>query len=127
MRHYRKHQKGRVKSVYTYEDGKHWFIHRMLLAAPAGMNVDHVNGNVLDNRRANLRLCSVAENQRNIGKRVTNTSGYKGVYKQGKSWVAEITVDRKTFYLGAFQTPLLAHGAYAQAARKYHGDFARVE
>ena len=90
--------------------------------------VDHINGNPLDNRRTNLRVCTNAENMRNRGKNKNNTSGFKGVtyFKFAKLWKAQIKVDRKGVFLGYFKTPEAAHQAYCEAAAKYHGDFAKT-
>lgn len=89
--------------------------------------VDHINGNTLDNRRCNLRLATVKENTRNQQISKKNTSGYKGVgwSKRDRRWVARITVDGKAVYLGSFDRPEDAHSAYCEAAKKYHGEFAR--
>jgi hypothetical protein len=91
-------------------------------------HIDHINGNRIDNRRANLRFCVSAENARNRGKQKNNKSGYKGVYNDGKSpnWAANIRVDKKTIYIGTFKNIIDAARAYNRAATKYHGDFARL-
>ena len=61
-------------------------MHREITNAPKGMEVDHINGNPLDNRKENLRICTNQQNAMNRGKRSDNTSGYKGVsYKKKKS------------------------------------------
>ena len=56
-------------------------LHRLILDAPPGKHVDHINGDTLDNRKCNLRLCSIRENLLNRGPNKNNTSGYKGVMK----------------------------------------------
>lgn len=89
--------------------------------------VDHINGNGLDNRWANLRLASVAQNMANSKARVDNKSGIKGVQQQknkSSTWMARITVNRKNIYIGTYATKQEAHQAYLAAAKKYHGDFA---
>ena len=103
-------------------------MHREILGLTTGDGRigDHVNGNVCDNRRENLRVCNECENQHNQGKRKTNTSGFKGVYfnKTEKRWKARIMTNNKQKSLGGFATPELAYEAYQQAALKFHGDFA---
>jgi hypothetical protein len=90
---------------------------------------DHKNGNTLDNRRSNLRIASKADNNRNMRITDRNKSGYKGVYKHQltERWVARISVNNKSIYLGIFKSPEEAHGAYCKAAVKYFGEFARFE
>jgi hypothetical protein len=103
-------------------------MHREIAAPLQGFQVDHINHNTLDNRRANLRVCSRAENLRNKQKRKLGASGFKGVawcpYK--KRWRADIMVDGKNIYLGRYKTPQEAASAYDEGARKYHGEFACV-
>lgn len=103
-------------------------MHREILGAPKDMDVDHVNLNKLDNRRVNLRLCKMSQNIANSGKRKNNTSGYKGVSwsKQNKKWYACIKVNRKTIDLGRYDNILDAVEAHDVAAKKYFGEFARI-
>ncbi len=106
-------------------------MHRLLVAAPPDLHVDHIDGNPLNNQRANLRICLPRENACNY--RVTNAaSGFKGVHldrirdKRGspKRWRASITSNRKKIELGRFATPAEAAVAYDTAALKYFGEFA---
>lgn len=94
---------------------------------PAGMEIDHVNLNRLDNRIKNLRLATHSENLRNVGIWSHNTSGRKGVhwYKARNRWVAEIHVNKKRIFLGYFANIEDAAKAYSEASVKYHGEFAR--
>lgn len=90
--------------------------------------IDHVNMDRSDNRIANLREATYAENAQNATKRPTNTSGYKGVswsFSKGK-WTARIVSDMRIRVLGYFDTPEAAHAAYMKAANRYHGAFARL-
>lgn len=91
------------------------------------VQVDHRNAIKDDNRWANLRLATCSENMHNQGKRRHNKSGYKGVcwHRGARKWVAQIKVDWKIKYLGLYDTPQAAHAAYCEAAKKYHGEFAR--
>jgi hypothetical protein len=103
---------------------KHW-LHRYIISAPEGMYVDHINCNTLDNRRENLRLCTMTENMRNRGKYHNNTVGYRGVtfHKRDNRFQAQIRIDGKRLFLGYFLTAEDAHEAYKEASIKYHGEF----
>lgn len=89
--------------------------------------IDHINGDSMDNRIVNLRLATPTQNARNCEKSKINTSGFKGVTRYRKKWRAAISVDNRKLWLGLFETPQAAHEAYAKAARKYHGEFARLD
>jgi hypothetical protein len=89
--------------------------------------VDHVNGLPSDNRIANLRLCTQAENLHNSRIKKTSTSGLKGAMRNGNGWMAQIRHDGVRTYLGWFSTPEAAAAAYQDAAIKYHGSFARTK
>lgn len=101
-------------------------MHREILDAPAGLQVDHINGDTLDNRRSNLRLATNAQNVMNSGVRADNHSGFKGVSRSRSGWVARVTLSGKTTYLGWFKTPEEAHAAYSASAKVMHGEFART-
>ena len=117
------HAKNRQITVY---------LHRVILERILGRELvkgelaDHINGNPLDNRRANLRVATPLQNSHNRGVRRDSVSGYKGVrwIERKKRWVAFISINGKMTYLGMFTTPELAHAAYCEAAKKYHGEFA---
>lgn len=88
--------------------------------------IDHINGNGLDNRRANLRLATVAQNAWN-SKRRNSRSGYKGVWFAADKgmWRAAIVYHGKRIHLGYFKDKIAAAKAYDDAARKYYKQFAR--
>jgi hypothetical protein len=92
------------------------------------MQVDHINGNTLDNRKENLRICTQNQNGKNRLLNKNNVSGYKGVtYKKAnKLWCAQIVVNYHKMYLGLFTTAEAAALAYNEAAKKYHGEFAKL-
>ncbi len=102
-------------------------MHRLLANPKKGEHIDHANGNTLDNRRSNLRICSHAENMRNRAGSRFSKSGIKGVSldRCGK-WRARIEFDHKRYDLGFFDSAQQAATAYAVAATKLHGDFARA-
>jgi HNH endonuclease len=103
------------------------FMHRHICAAVPGLEVDHVNGDGLDNQRANLRQCTHRDNIRN-GKKHKHAkhSKYKGVKKHGAGWCAEIHYDGHTHYLGTFTYESYAALAYNEAAHSVYGEFARL-
>lgn len=103
-------------------------MHRQITKAPKGMDVDHINGNGLDNRRENLRVCTHAENLRNKIKSINNTSGYKGVWfnKVGKKWIVHLYFDGKNHHIGQFDTKEDAAMAYDISAINKFGEFAKT-
>ena len=107
-------------------NGKNRYMHRMILCAKSGEEVDHINGNKLDNRRANIRLCNRRQNQINIGLISTNKSGFKGVswIKRRAKWSANISLNNHSVTLGYFDDAVLAAHAYDKAARENFGQFA---
>lgn len=105
------------------------YMHREIMkVTDRNKHVDHINGNGLDNRKSNLRICSVSQNTRNRrNNNKNNSSGYTGVCKHpcGK-WEAYIHHHRKKIYLGIYDTPKDAAIARDNAAVKYHKEFARL-
>lgn len=102
-------------------------LHRLILSSPKGVLVDHINGNPLDNRKRNLRLCNDTGNARNANKRKDNTSGFKGVtfHKDTGKWQASIRANGNPKYLGLFDTKEEAAKIYDAACLEYHGEFAK--
>lgn len=97
-----------------------------VLNPATGMLADHKSGDTLDNRRSNLRSATGAENARN--RRPKRRPYPKGVCPStcGVTFQASIVAKGKRYYLGTFKTPEAAGAAYAEAARKLHGEFGRV-
>ena len=104
------------------------YMHRMVNKTPKNMSTDHVNGDKLDNRRANLRTCNQTQNNANSKLRAANTSGHKGVtwHKKAQKWQAQIGVKGKCVYLGQFTEKQRAIEAYIRAATEHFGEFANV-
>lgn len=104
-------------------------MHRLIMGAAKGVHIDHRDGDGLNNCRSNLREATVEQNMRNIGLTTSNRSGLKGVHQIRSSgrWRSIIRIGGgKRISLGVFTTKEEAYNAYAEAAAKYHGDFARV-
>jgi hypothetical protein len=111
--------------VTRKDRGRNVYLHRVLTGAPTGLCVDHIDGDVLNNQRANLRICTVAENVRN--RRVTPGRALpKGVSFQDGGYRARIHVGNREIHLGRFQDATEAGRAYDAAARHHHGEFART-
>lgn len=100
------------------------YLHSLLTG---NVETDHINGNGLDNRRQNLRLCTQSENCLNAVKK-GKTKRFKGVYfdaRRGKWW-SQLYIGRKSHFGGYWATELEAAVSYDELALKYHGDFARL-
>jgi hypothetical protein len=118
---------GSVYAVHNTLHNRHLIMHRLIMDAPKGLEVDHINGNPLDNRRCNLRLCTQAQNTRNHKIRKDNSSGFPGVsfYKQRNKWRACINLNYRSKFLGYFNSAQDASLAYRCAAKKLFGEFFR--
>jgi hypothetical protein len=114
---------------YVLFNGRRVLEHRIAWALHHGCwpsaQIDHINGIRNDNRLCNLRLASVAENNRNRPKQSNNTSGFKGVsfHKGTGRFHARITFQKRCHSLGYFVTAQEAHQAYACAVKEMHGEF----
>lgn len=101
-------------------------MHREIMCAPKGLCCDHKNHNGLDNRKSNLRLCTIAQNTHNQRPRPNGTSKYKGVslHKNNNKWAARIAFKRKRMHIGIFDNQLDAAIAYDRRAVELFGQFA---
>jgi len=120
------------KHIRIKIDGRRYYAHRLAWlyvhgAWPAD-RIDHIDGNGLNNRLANLREATHAENLRNRGKQKNNSSGFKGVYwdRRGGKWRAQIMLNNRMKSLGSFETKEAAHDSYCAACAAFHGKFGRV-
>lgn len=107
-------------------NGKIIAMHRFILNASKGQQIDHINCKKLDNRKSNLRFCNNFQNLQNRSKNRKSISKYKGVtwYKNPKKWGSRITFYRKNLFIGLFNNEIEAALAYNDASKKYHGKFA---
>ena len=100
-------------------------LHRLLMGLSGSETVDHINKNKLDNRRINLRVCSMAQNSMNKEKLKHGNNPFKGICKTQRGlWQAQISYKGKLIYLGSYKDPAIAAKAYDTAARKLYGEFA---
>jgi HNH endonuclease len=103
------------------------WMHRELIKPEIGVFVDHIDGNKLDNRKGNLRICTPSENSRNRGPNKSRNLP-KGAHWKPRDNIfhSQIKVNYKAIHLGRFATAQEAANAYNEAAIKYHGEFARI-
>ena len=117
---------GRTYYARSRENGKIIRMHRLITNAPKGLVVDHINHNGMDNRKANLRICTYAENSHNrrCGRR--GSSKYKGVSrcKKKELFLACIRCDGKYYHLGRFKSEIAAAKVYDTMAKELFGEFA---
>lgn len=109
--------------VAAWIGGRTVYMHRMIAGAEKGQEVDHINGDGLDNSRENLRIATRAQNCRNTPKR-TAASGYRGVYRVGSRWQVKLTADGTHIHGGHHATADEAARVYDRLAREHHGEFA---
>ena len=105
-------------------------MHRFIMNAKVGQIIDHIDGNGLNNQKSNLRFCTHGQNQMN--RKSSGVSKYLGVHKGYRRnrintfWLSQIVVNKNKIYLGSFYSEEEAALAYNNAAKKYHGEFARL-
>lgn len=104
-------------------------MHRLIVDPPPDLVVDHINGNGLDNRRANLRACTRMQNSWNQRLSSRNTSGYKGVSwnAQHQRWAARLYANKTLVLDEYFDSAETAYKAYCAAAKEHFGEFARLQ
>jgi len=119
--------------VYTRYKGRLRSLASMILGIETNNHlvIDHINGDILDNRRANLRVCNKSQNGANSEKQATyageqTTSRYKGVSRHKEKWRAYIRYCGKQFPLGYFDSEEAAARAYDKKARELFGEFAKT-
>jgi hypothetical protein len=125
LRQYKWYAYRRGRRIYAVcrTRGKTVYMHRMIMRPRKGYLVDHIDGNGLNNRRCNLRVCTAAQNRAN-SRPCGGVSGYVGVYPKGNKWRAGITHRGKQYYLGLFDSPVAAAKARDRKAYALHGPHA---
>lgn len=116
----------KIGYIYARVSKKYTYMHRLIMNAPKGIEVDHINHDKFDNQKSNLRLCTRQQNIHNKKPNKNKTSKYKGVrwHKGNKSWQSKISYDGKRYYLGYFNTEAEAAHAYNIKATELFGEFA---
>ena len=109
----------------TQRLGKPLYMHRLIMCAESVQEVDHEDGNTLNNVKSNLRLCNHQQNLANIKRKGGNESKGVSLMSNGK-WKAYIGLNYKQIHLGVFDTKQSAKNAYNKAAIKLFGEFART-
>lgn len=122
---------GTLGPVYARRNSMHGekYMHRLLVPSQGDLEVDHADGDGLNNRRSsNLRLATPHQNRCNTGLRSNNTSGVKGVswHAQRGKWVAQLSAGRGGAYLGLFDDIEAAKAVVEAARKELHGAFARL-
>ncbi|MHC4659502.1 MAG: AP2 domain-containing protein [Planctomycetota bacterium] len=117
-----------ARTITSAGKQKRIYMHRLIANTPPHLVCDHINHIGLDNRKANLRNCTLSQNNANARSAANASSKYKGVSwnKKRKKWAAYIKKDSKQINLGNFNSEIQAAKAYDQAAKKYHGEFAAL-
>lgn len=109
--------------VFTRGEHKSKLLCRVIMNCPSNLEVDHIDGNTLNNCKANLRLATSQQNKFNTSVRSLSV-GHKGVIRHGRGFKATITFNYKAHYLGTFDTEALAIAAYKKKADELFGEFA---
>jgi hypothetical protein len=117
-----------VRTITVAGESKRIYMHRLIMNTPPHLVCDHINHDGLDNRRANLRNCTIKQNNANARSAKGASSEYKGVTysKRKKKWAAHIKKDGRQFNLGCFNDEVEAAKVYDAAAKKLHGEFAHL-
>lgn len=131
---YNWYAEARRHSVYARRDDQDGqsrirvYLHRKICGCPDGLQVDHIDGDGLNNRRNNLRAVTAEQNARNQRVKPKNKSGFKGVSwsKRDAKWRAFIRASGMHLGLGSYDTPEAAHAAYCKASAELHGEFGRT-
>lgn len=103
------------------------YLHNFIMRPPEGFRVDHIDGDGLNNRRSNLRVCTTQQNNSAFRRKERGTSSkYRGVswHKQNSRWRVQIQTAGKVYHVGCFVSEEAAARAYDAAAHKYFGEFA---
>lgn len=127
----------RVSKYHWYEEGNGYirssskkkedkvFLHRLIMGFPTNIGIDHINHNILDNRKSNLRVATTSQNAMNRTKSSNNTSGVTGVVwvQNRNNWKSEIKINDEAIYLGSYDKFEDAVKVRKEAEEKYFGEY----
>lgn len=117
-----------IRSSKVNGKRKNLFMHRIILSASDADRVDHINGNTLDNRRSNIRICTLSQNGANRPMQQNNTTGYKGVFYDARCiyrpYYSKVHYRGKQIRIGCYKTKEEAALAYNKKAVELWGEFA---
>lgn len=106
-------------------------LYRYIMEVSKELNVDHRDGDPFNNRKSNLRICTQADNNKNLGTKKSNKSGYKGIFwyyfKNVNKWAVTIKYNKKTINLGYYNDIEEALKVRNEAELKYFGEYARLQ
>lgn len=121
-------EKNGYVSRRSYKNGvkKTLKLHRVIMDCPDGMEVDHINHDRLDNRKENLRICTLKQNRGSRLKKKNSVSKFKGVSKNGNNWRAYISLDGKLTDLGTYKNERIAALMYDFWAIDHYKQFAET-
>lgn len=122
--HWYEESNGYIRSSSKKKENR-FHIHRLVMGFPDGIGIDHINHNIFDNRKLNLRIATTSQNAMNRIRGSNNTSGVTGVVwlKNENKWKAEIKLNGETIYLGSFDKFDDAEKTRKEAEEKYFGEF----
>ncbi|HEV3223889.1 MAG TPA: HNH endonuclease [Puia sp.] len=131
---YKWHLGSRIRSQYAIKvlgkgDGKKYLrMHNYIMNCPNGKVVDHIDGDGLNNKKANLRICDDGQNKCNRKKSSTTKNRFKGAIfrERNNRWICQITHKKKRYYVGEFKTEIEAAQAYNKKAKELFGDFSNL-
>jgi hypothetical protein len=111
--------------VTAWVSGRTTYLHRVIMNCPENLVVDHINGDCLDNRKENLRICTQAENTRN--RRTNKGKDFKGISQRPNgNWRARISHEGVVTNIGDFSSKEEAAAAYNRFALLLHASFAKI-
>jgi len=116
----------KIGYIYARVSKKYTYMHRLIMDARKGMEVDHINHDKLDNQKSNLRICTRQQNEHNQKPQKNGSSQYKGVcfHKSRNKWQAMIRFNGIKQYIGCYPTEAEAAHAYNLKATELFGEFA---
>ena len=114
------------KYAITSIDSLTKLMHRIIMKEPKDLQIDHIDGNGLNNKKENLRIVTSSQNNMNRSKFKNSISKFKGVQFENNKWRSRIRLNKKLYHLGMFENEIDAAKAYNKAAKKLFGEYAKL-